>query len=104
MLPYTQFLIFELGNKCNFSKIHPKCPILARTESNRKVPDEKIVELVKQAYDELGFTGLVAWHFYNEPMLQWKRMIKLMEMIQAQVPKSRFLLWTNGSILMFELR
>ena len=104
MLEYTQFLIFELGYKCNFSKIHPKCPILQKPIGDRVMPNEKIVEVAAQAYNELGFTGLIGWHFYNEPMLQWKRMLPIMEAIREKVPQSRFILWSNGSILIEDER
>ena len=104
MLQYTHLLVFELGHTCNYADIHPLCPVSIREKSERTLTDELIISLAKQAYNELGFTGLIAWHFYNEPMLVWKRMLPLMEKIRKEVPKSRFLLWTNGSVLINDPR
>lgn len=99
MLQYSQFLIFELGAKCNLASVHPKCPVSKRQKGKNKLDDETIIRLAEKAYNEMGFTGLIGWHFYNEPMLEWKRMSKLMEKIREKVPQSRFLLWTNGTNL-----
>jgi hypothetical protein len=85
----------ELGDKCNLTKIHPKCPSNAERPPGRELTDEVILKIVREIYEEWGFRGFIAWHFYNEPLLQMKRMFNLMEQIRADFPNSRFLLWTN---------
>jgi hypothetical protein len=57
------------------------------------------VNIAAQAYENHGFRGLVAFHFYNEPTLRADEMFATMEAIKAQVPTAGFLLWTNGTIL-----
>lgn len=104
MLQYTQFLIFELGNKCNMDYLHPQCPVNYRKPGETYLTDELIVSLADQAYNELGFTGLIGWHFYNEPMLQAARMLNLIDKIKVVAPQSRFVLWTNGTILVEDSR
>ena len=104
VLPFTQFLIFELGTKCNLKSEHPKCPINHRTKNVTALSNKKILELATSAYKELGFTGLIGFHFYNEPMIYWERMLHLMDSIRAEIPESRFILWTNGTILIDEPR
>jgi hypothetical protein len=54
--------------------------------------------LVNEVYTKYGFRGLIAWHYYNEPMLQATRIFNLMEQIRKEFPDSRFLLWTNCTI------
>lgn len=99
-LAYTQFLIFEIGSKCNLSKKHPKCPVSKRNLSPiTTLSDEFIVKLAYQAYKELGFTGFIGWHFYNEPLKYRGRLFPLMEKIRTKIPESRFILWTNGTYL-----
>lgn len=94
----TQILSIELGSKCNMAHIHDKCPVNERPRGDRELSDARIVGLVEEAHLGLGFTGFVAWHFYNEPLLQRKRMFDLMDRIRYRVPESRFLLWTNGML------
>jgi radical SAM protein with 4Fe4S-binding SPASM domain len=54
---------------------------------------------VNEAYTKYGFRGFIAWHYYNEPMLQATRIFNLMDQIRKEFPGSRFLLWTNCTIL-----
>jgi hypothetical protein len=65
----------------------------------QELDDETIVSCAVRAYQELGFTGLVGWIYYNEPLLQAERMFALMARIAEQAPKARFILWTNGMLI-----
>lgn len=98
MLDVTQILIFELG-RCNLSHLHSMCPSRLLPMKGKVLSDTRIIELASEAYNKLGFTGFIGWHFYNEPTLQWGRMIMLMRQIKACIPKSRFILWTNGTMV-----
>ena len=98
-LKYTQLLNFEIGDKCNLTKAHPECPSNAPRPPGRELTDEVILEIVKEIYEEQEFRGFIAWHFYNEPLLQAERIFNLMEQIGKDFPNSRFLLWTNCTIL-----
>lgn len=88
MLQYTQFLIFELGTGCNLAKDHDKCPLSKRKKGIKKLDDKAIINLAVISYKEFGFTGLIGWHFYNEPMLYWERMLNLIDRIREKVPES----------------
>jgi len=100
----TQLLIFELGTGCNLRAYHRKCPSslgLTRYElldTSRKLDNETIIDVATRAYREHGFTGMVGWHYYNEPTLQLERMLNLMRTIKDRVPQSQFILWTNGTV------
>lgn len=105
MIHATQLLTFELGKHCNFSERHKAlCPLTHMPRSDKLMTDDMIIDCCRQAYFEMGFEGLISWHFYNEPMLYWRRMLKLMVEIRDQIPQSRFFLWTNGSILIRDHR
>lgn len=95
----VQFLSIEIGDKCNLAYEHLYCPILLRKKKKKTLTDDMILSIVKEAYEELGFTGYVAWHFYNEPMLYKKRMFSLMKTLKETVKNAKFLLWTNGELL-----
>jgi hypothetical protein len=95
VLSTTQFLIFEIGCKCNLGHVHGKCPNSIRTPtSTRTLTDDLILKCIDEAYTQHSFTGLVGWHYYNEPMLEHERIFSLME----RYPRGRYVLWTNGTI------
>lgn len=103
-LSLVQLLEFELGTKCNLGHVHHECPNLhperyGSLDTSTELPDEVIVDCAVRAYRDLGFTGLVGWIYYNEPLLQADRMFALMGLIKAQVPQARFILWTNGMLI-----
>ena len=99
---YTQFLIFEVGTKCNLN--HQQCPCYAEdryagVDTSTELTDEMIVDIAVKMYGKLGFRGLIGWHYYNEPMVYRERVRRLMGMIKERVPEARFILWTNGQLL-----
>lgn len=103
-LRMLQLLQFELGEKCNLATVHDACPNLdlerfAALDTTRELDDETIINSAVQAYKELGFSGLVGWAYYNEPLLQIDRMFYLMERIKQEAPQARFILWTNGTLI-----
>jgi hypothetical protein len=103
-LALTQMLEFELGSECNLGTTHAACPNLhpnryGKLDTSRELDDDTIVNTAVRAYRELGFSGMVGWIYYNEPLLQAERMFALMERIKQEVPRARFILWTNGSLI-----
>lgn len=92
----VKILSIEIGDKCNLSHIHNKCPISKRIYKNKikKLTKEKIIEIIDEAA-ELGFKGHIAFHYYNEPLL-YKEEMK--EIILCR-PHKKYLLWTNGLLL-----
>jgi hypothetical protein len=101
---YTQFLIFELGSKCNLAEEHRgRCPSAdadryGALDTSRPLTDDQIVQTARKA-NRLGFTGEIGFHYYNEPTLQWDRMQELLRRIRLIVPNQAFVLWTNGTNL-----
>ncbi len=105
-MKYTQFLVFEICRKCNLADQHQKCPSgtpnrYGELDVSKAMSDPEIVDCAVQAYDSLGFTGNIAWHYYNEPMLAWHRIQTLMQAIWNKTKKGdpKFTLWTNGTLL-----
>ncbi|WP_340019609.1 SPASM domain-containing protein [Paenibacillus sp. FSL H3-0457] len=95
-LSKLSILSFEIGNECNLTKQHPKCPINIREykEDHSPLTTEIIVKSIEEA-EKFGFKGHVAFHFYNEPLLYKDR---IEEVIDAK-PDSKYLLWSNGLLL-----
>ena len=105
MLSLQQFLVFEIAAGCNLSREHaPLCPSSnplrwANVETPQPLSDVLILACCREAYNDLGFRGQVAWHYYCEPMLAWPRLQGLMPLIRREIPAARFCLWTNGTIM-----
>jgi hypothetical protein len=100
----TQLLSIEITTECNLAGQHARCPNSSPLryrylDTKRRLDDGTIVNLVRRMYKEFGFCGMVAWHYYNEPLMAQDRILALMERIRDEVPESRFLLWTNGTLL-----
>lgn len=103
-LSLTQLLQFELGTSCNLGDDHTACPNkslhrYASVDTTTKLDDDTIVDIAAQAYNELGFDGLIGWAYYNEPLCEESRMFRLMERIVEAAPAAKFILWTNGTLI-----
>ena len=97
-MKYTQMVCFEIGSRCNLTKQHPLCPSATRSHKGKAITDDLVVSLATEMYETHEFRGFVAFHMYNEPMLQSERIFNVMERIKANILFARFLLWTNGTI------
>ena len=104
MFSRTQYLITEIGEGCNLTASHGKCPSAdprrwrAATERGhrKRLDDDTLVACVVAAYRQFGFTGLWGTHYYCEPLLYAERLVHLAQRIRAKVPELRMCLWTNG--------
>jgi hypothetical protein len=101
----VQLLVFEIGEGCNLGHLHDRCPNhmgvdrYERLDCSHLLDDATIIETAKTFYGQHGFAGMVAWHYFCEPLLYAERMFGLIARIRHAVPQSRFLLWTNGTQL-----
>ncbi len=103
-LSLLQIIDFELGEHCNLGHVHDACPNLhperfSLLDAKKQLDDEKIIDSAVTAYEKLGFTGLIGFHYYNEPLLSAKRLFRIAALIKGRAPKARFLLWTNGMLI-----
>jgi|GEM_PF-1929246 len=103
-LRLVQMLEFELGRECNYGTLHDQCPNMREDrygdlDTSQDMDDITIVNAAVEAYTKLGFTGLIGWIYYNEPLMQAERMFRLMNEIKSKVPAARFILWTNGTLI-----
>lgn len=87
-----QHLSIEIGQACQLSHLHTRCPAHGRVTNRDRLSTERIAEVVRAAL-ALGFGGWVGFHFYNEPTLYTARMREVMD----AVPEARYMLWTNST-------
>jgi len=100
----TQIVNFEITTACNLGALHKLCPNahparFASLPHDTPMSDELIVASAVALYREYGFRGLVGWHYYCEPLMDAKRMFRLMLAIRRAAPAAQFLLWSNGTLL-----
>ncbi len=103
-LALLQIIDFELGEHCNLGHVHKECPNLhperfSLLSTAKQLNDEKIIDSAVTAYEKLGFSGLIGFHYYNEPLLSANRLFKIAATIAGRTAKARFLLWTNGMLI-----
>jgi len=89
----TKRVAFELSNLCNYSKIHIKCPLSLTQEP--KILPASIVYNVLDSLKRYNFEGEIAFHNYNEPLID-PRLFKFIEYARQVCPKSRICICTNG--------
>jgi len=97
------YLCFEITNKCNFDKLHPKCPIndVSRYQNcsiKQSLTNFDIIEFSKYCLNN-SFCGHIGFHYYNEPLLEINNIIKIISAIRNNSKNAKFILWTNGSLL-----
>ena len=93
-------LSFQIGNSCNYSNLHNKCPInhIPIQENCQHLSTDKIVKTIEAA-QKLGFSGHVNFHFYNEPLLNLDNIVEIIN----RKKECKYMVWTNGSTLSREV-
>lgn len=92
----TARVSFELSNLCNYTVYHSKCPTAAA-----RVKEILPTTIVRNVMDELGragYQGELCFHNYNEPLIDPRLMLLMLEAGQRCVGAKLFL-WTNGFYL-----
>lgn len=100
----TQFLTLEVCRDCNLACQHPACPSndprrFRDLPQPQELTKDIIVAIIDRMYQHHGFRGMVAFHYYNEPLLAKDTLFAVIAESRIRVPASRFLLWTNGTLI-----
>lgn len=93
---YTSRISIELSNLCNYSEIHKKCPLSLANEPI--ILPARIVFDILNTLKHHDFQGIIAYHTYNEPLID-PRLIKFVEYARDACPKSKIFIGTNGFYL-----
>ena len=96
ILKYTSRVSIELSNLCNYAEIHKKCPLNLVTEPT--ILPAKIVYGVLDTLKQNDFQGIIAYHTYNEPLMD-PRLFTFIEYAHDACPKSEIYICTNGYYL-----
>lgn len=92
----TERISIELSNLCVYSRYHKKCP-LSKAKAPRILP-EKIVFHILDTCEKYNFSGIMAFHTYNEPGID-PRLMMFIKKTKEMLPGSKIILQTNGFYL-----
>jgi len=87
---------FELSNLCNYSFIHKKCPLFL--EKRPTILPSTIVYSVLDSLHGLKFKGEIAFHTYNEPLID-PRLFQFISYARRSCPRSNIYICSNGFYL-----
>ena len=93
VLSKTTGVYFELSNRCNLANVHKLCP-LSTTKSSDTLPMQ-IVKDALEFMEEQKYEGKIAFHNYNEPMMD-PRLFHLIALARWRCPNSEIFILTNG--------
>lgn len=96
LLNQVQRVSFELSNLCNYSAAHKKCPA-SRVTAKKTLPTEVVVKVLAEM-SAIGYSGVFAFHRYNEPLMD-PRLFTLIEKAKGACPESKVLILSNGFYL-----
>ena len=100
MLENVQTLALEIGPICNMAKAHPWCPSghPDRYRAHASSPPASRYDRLRfiQSCFRAGFHGHLAFHLYNEPMLEYEAVVELAR-IAKTITGIPSVIWTNGT-------
>ena len=105
-----QILSLEMSLGCNLSSIHPQCPNSLKAARYAALPqahhltDDIILDTIATFWRDHGFRGWVNFSFYNEPMLEYGRLLNLARRTRSVDPELRLMLITNGMSLPIDVQ
>ena len=82
-------LSFEICCTCNLKRDHAECPINKReyADDRYRLDVDVIVDTIRRAR-KIGFKGMVSFHYYNEPLSQLDKILKIIE--EVTMKKCRY--------------
>lgn len=76
-LSAMKMISFEMSGHCNLAKKHPRCPVsLRKYVSKNRLTNEDILRVMDEA-KALGFAGHFNFNYYNEPLMDLKRILSI---------------------------
>ena len=89
----TKSMILEMSNICNYSNLHPQCPVSQMKE--KRILSLKTIEKLFDELKVLNYNKGV-WPFcYSEPLID-PRFFTVMKMLNDKLPDARVALYSNG--------
>jgi GTP 3',8-cyclase len=94
LFDHTHDVCLELSNLCNLADVHHRCPVHT-LQHERNVLPARIVHDVLGTLARHDFAGRIAFHTYNEPLLD-PRLFEFIRLARSLCPDSNINICTNG--------
>jgi len=88
----------QISNLCNMSEQHVKCPAHYVDDDKCRSMPSRTVSKILQDLADIGFTGNVGFHTYNDPLVD-PRLFSFIDWSRVTLPKSDVVIYTNGEYL-----
>ncbi len=96
----VNFIEIEISSLCNRKCLYCVHPMSQR---KRELLPAEIVEKIADELKQVDFNGGIAFHQYNEPLLEKEHLFKCIRIIKKNLPKAKLVLYTNGDLLTYKL-
>lgn len=93
---WVNYVEIEISSLCN-----RKCDYCPSSKSNRireLLPKEFFLKIITEL-QSIDYSGNLAFHQYNEPLLEFEYLIECIRIARTMLPEARLLLYTNGDFL-----
>jgi cyclic pyranopterin phosphate synthase len=92
---HFQQVFIEISGKCNRTCFY--CPNSVNPQADENMDRERFVKILSRL-QEIRWTGVVAYHFLNEPTLH-PHFVEFVRLTREMLPKAKPTLFTNGDFL-----
>jgi GTP 3',8-cyclase len=86
----------EISSACNLKCSY--CPISHRPRIEEGLMKHDLYSLILNQLVDIGFAGIINYHFYNEPLLV-EHLDEFVALSKTKLPRSRSHIYTNGLYL-----
>lgn len=96
----VEFIEIEISSSCNRSCIY--CPNSIIKRKRELFPIKKFEDIMLQL-KEIDYDKTLAFHQYNEPLLEKEHLFQCIKLAKKYIPNARLSLYTNGDLLTHKL-
>ena len=93
---FVNYVEIEISSKCNRHCSY--CPSSKRNGKGELI-SLSIVKKILIELKSINFQGGIAFHQYNEPLLELNHLLVCMKLVKKYLPKAKMVLYTNGDLL-----
>ncbi len=90
---YTNGILLEMSNICNYSNLHTRCPLHFMKEK-KTMPLFRIENILREL-GKLKYKGIIYPFSYSEPISD-PRLYLVLDLIRREVPDAKVWTYTNG--------
>lgn len=92
-LHFTNNVLLETTNRCNYASIHPRCPLHKITD--RRILPLKIIEKILIELGKYNFSGTFYPFNYSEPLID-PRFYNILSLAKKYIPNAKIWIYSNG--------